>query len=125
MMEAGRILHHLRNNIGDPRNAILIVSFQAEHTLGRRIADREKVVSIFGERHPLKARVKILNSFSGHAGRSNLLSYARAVLDRSPRLKKVFIVHGEPEQSLPFIETLKSWKRFECFYPKREESFEL
>jgi metallo-beta-lactamase family protein len=125
MMEAGRILHHLRNSIENPRNAILIVSFQAEHTLGRRIADRVPEVNIFGERHSLRARVKILNSFSGHAGRSDLLVYAKAVADRSPRLKKVFIVHGEPSQSLPLMETLQSWKRFECFYPKRDESFEL
>jgi metallo-beta-lactamase family protein len=125
MMEAGRILHHLRNNIEDSRNTILIVSYQAEHTLGRRIAERVPEVNIFGEPYKLKARVKILNSFSGHAGRADLVDYARAVADNSPRLKKVFIVHGEEDQAVPFMETLKSWQKFECFYPKRGESFDL
>jgi metallo-beta-lactamase family protein len=125
MMEAGRILHHLRNNIENSRNTILIVSFQAEHTLGRRIAERVRDVNIFGEPHQLRARVKILNTFSGHAGRSDLLAYAKAVADRSPRLKKVFIVHGEESQSQALLETLRSWRRFECIYPQRGAGFEL
>lgn len=125
MMEAGRILHHLRNNIEDPRNTVLIVSYQAEHTLGRRIAERRKTVRIFGEEHPLRARVKILNTFSGHAGRGFLLEYARQAADRSPRLKKVFVVHGEESQSQALIETMQSWNRFECIYPLRGQTFEL
>jgi metallo-beta-lactamase family protein len=125
MMEAGRILHHLRNNIEDPRNTILIVSYQAEHTLGRRIADRVPEVNIFGEPFKLRARVKILNTFSGHAGRSDLVAYARAVAAKSPRLKKVFVVHGEASQALPFMETLKSWHAFDCIYPQRGDLFDL
>lgn len=125
MMEAGRILHHLRNNIEDPRNTILVVSFEAEHTLGRRIADREPVVNIFGEPFHLRARVKILNSFSGHAGKTDLLANARSVADSSPRLKRVFVVHGEESQAVPFMQTMQSWHAFQCVYPKRGESFEL
>jgi len=125
MMEAGRILHHLKNNIEDSRNTILIVSFQAEHTLGRRIAERMPDVAIFGERMPLRARVKILNTFSGHAGRSDLIKYAQTVVKNSPRLKKVFVVHGEEDQSLPFMKELKSWNSFECLYPRRGQSVEL
>jgi metallo-beta-lactamase family protein len=125
MMEAGRILHHLRNNIEDPRNTILIVSFQAAHTLGRRIAERQKEVNIFGEPFQLRARVKILNAFSGHAGRSELLSNVHAVKDKSPRLRKVFLVHGEPDASLPMKETLDSWRAFETIYPERGQQFEL
>jgi metallo-beta-lactamase family protein len=125
MCEAGRILHHLRNNIDNPKNTILIVSFQAEHTLGRRIADRVEEVNIFGEPHKLKARVKILNSFSGHAGRSDLLDYVKKVAANSPRLKKIFVVHGEPAESLPFIETIKTYGHFECYYPKHGEKFVL
>lgn len=125
MMEAGRILHHLRNNIEDPRNTVLIVSYQAEHTLGRRIAERRKEVRIFGEEHSLRARVKILNTFSGHAGRGFLLQYAHDVAERSPRLRKVFVVHGEESQSRALIDTLESWKRFECVYPQRGQIFEL
>jgi metallo-beta-lactamase family protein len=125
MMEAGRILHHLANNIEDPRNTILVVSFQAEHTLGRRIAERVPEVSIFGEPYKLKARVKILNSFSGHAGKTDLLANARAVWKSSPRLAKVFVCHGEPDQSQPFLETIRSWNGFECAYPMAGQSFKL
>ncbi len=119
MMEAGRILHHLRNNIESSKNTILIVSFQAEHTLGRRIAERKPEVNIFGEPFQLRARVKILNAFSGHAGKSELLSYIRTVKDHSPRLKTVFLVHGEPDQALPLKAELDSWKAFETIYPER------
>jgi len=125
MMEAGRILHHLRNNIENPNNTILIVSYQAEHTLGRRIADRVPKVSIFGEEFRLKARVKILNTFSGHAGRSDLLAYVRAVREKSPRLKRVFVVHGEESEAAPFIRELESWKGFECVWPERGVPYEL
>jgi len=125
MCEAGRIVHHLRNNIENPRNTILIVSFQAEHTLGRRIAERQPEVAIFGESLKLRARVKILNSFSGHADRNGLLEYMKKVRQNSPNLRQVFVVHGEPDQSLPFIETLKTWNAFEIRYPKEGESFVL
>ena len=125
MMEAGRILHHLRNNIEDSRNTILIVSFQAAHTLGRRIAERHKEVNIFGEPFQLRARVKILNSFSGHAGRTELLKYIRAVKESSPRLKSVYLVHGEPDQALALKETLDEWRAFQTFYPKPGERVEV
>lgn len=125
MMEAGRILHHLANNIEDSRNTILIVSYQAEHTLGRRIAERHKDVRIFGDIYPLRARVKILNTFSGHAGRSDLLTYARAIVDNSPRLKKVFVVHGEESQAQSLIKEFETWNSFECVYPQRGQTFTL
>ncbi|MBM3325192.1 MAG: MBL fold metallo-hydrolase [Calditrichaeota bacterium] len=125
MCEGGRIVHHLRNNIENPRNTILIVSFQAEHTLGRRIAERRPEVSIFGEPHKLRARVKILNCFSGHADRNGLLQYMEKLRKSSPRLREVFVVHGEPDQSLPFIETLKSWAAFKVHYPEEGQSFVL
>ncbi len=70
MCEAGRILHHLANNIEDPRATVLIVGYMAEHTLGRRLVDREEQVRIFGEEYRLKANVVKLNSFSGHADRT-------------------------------------------------------
>jgi metallo-beta-lactamase family protein len=125
MMEAGRVLHHLRNNIEDPRTTILIVSYQAEHTLGRRIAERVREVNIFGEPHKLRARVKILNTFSGHAGRSDLIANANTVWKNSPRLKKVFVVHGEESQALPFMAAMNSWHGFECIYPRLGQTFEL
>ena len=95
MCEAGRILHHLKNNITDPRNTILIVGFMAEHTLGRAIADRRPEVRIFGTPYPLKARVKILNTFSAHADVDDIRDYIAAM--NLERLRRVFLVHGEPD----------------------------
>ncbi|MFW6414194.1 MAG: MBL fold metallo-hydrolase RNA specificity domain-containing protein [Verrucomicrobiota bacterium] len=95
MCEAGRILHHLKNNVTDPRNTILIVGFMARDTLGRQLADKQSEVSIFGEKYPLKARVKILNTFSAHADYNDIKNYV-ADLDLE-RLKAVHLVHGESD----------------------------
>ncbi len=97
MCESGRILHHLKNSIEDPHNTILIVSFQARHTLGRRLVEGEKQVKIFGEEYERRAAVEVIDGYSAHADRSELLAYI-GQLDRQ-RLKKVFVVHGEPEQA--------------------------
>ncbi len=105
MCESGRILHHLRNNIGNHRNTILFVGYCAPNTLGRRIRDGEKTVSIFGEPHAVKARVEIMDSLSGHADRGELADYFGAI---SGPLEQVWLVHGEPEQSGPLAETLRS-----------------
>lgn len=95
MCEGGRILHHLANNISDPKNVILIVGFMAAHTLGRRLADREKEVRIFGQTYPVAARVKIINAFSAHADYNEVLDWTSR-LDRNS-LKAIFLVHGEPD----------------------------
>lgn len=97
MCEGGRILHHLANNIENPLNTILIVGFMAEHTLGRRLVDRIPELRIYGETHELKAEVKTLNSFSAHAGQDEILQYIEN-MDRS-RMRKIFLVHGEMNQS--------------------------
>ena len=104
MAEAGRILHHLKNNIEDSRNTILIVGWQAPHTLGRRIVDKEPQVKIFGEEYDLKAEVLKLNGMSGHADRSMLLKWVNS-FKKKP--EHVFVIHGEEEVSLKFAETLK------------------
>lgn len=96
MAEVGRILHHLRNNIEDPRNTILIVSWQAPHTLGRRLADRKKIVKIFGEKYTLRAEVATIGGLSAHAGQTFLVEYALAAKDS---VKKIFLVHGEPKSA--------------------------
>lgn len=93
MCEGGRILHHLKNNITNSVNTILVVGFMAEGTLGRSIADRIPVVKIFGNPYPLRARVKILNTFSGHADYEDILGYV-AKMDLQ-RLKCMYLVHGE------------------------------
>ena len=95
MCEGGRILHHLANNIGNPKNTILVVGFMAQNTLGRRLADREREVKIFGQKYPVKARVKIINAFSAHADYEEIKSWLHKLDRRS--LRAVFLVHGEPE----------------------------
>ncbi|HOZ49248.1 MAG TPA: MBL fold metallo-hydrolase [Candidatus Hydrogenedentes bacterium] len=92
MCEYGRILHHLRNNIEDKRNTVLIVGFQAKNTLGRQIVERSKEVRIFGIKHALNAEVKTLNALSAHAGRSELLAFGKRFKSRAER---VLLVHGE------------------------------
>ena len=94
MCEAGRIQHHLIHTISDPRNTILIVGFMADHTLGRRIRDREKEVRIQGDIYPVRARVEEINAFSAHADYSESWDWLSG-LDLG-RLRKVFLVHGEP-----------------------------
>jgi len=96
MCESGRILHHLANNAADPRTTILIVGFQAEHTLGRRIVERRETIRIFGEDVPLRARVEVLDGYSAHADRNELLWWLESVRAASPRLRQVYLVHGEP-----------------------------
>jgi len=98
MCENGRILHHLKNNIEDPRNTIMIVGFMAKDTLGRKIEDKQPIVNIFGEPHHVRAEVVVMDAFSGHADRSDLLDY----LSQIKGLKKIFLVHGEAEQQAAF-----------------------
>lgn len=102
MCEHGRILHHLKNNIEDERNVILIVGFQAENTLGRKLVEGKKEVNIFGEPYERKAPVVVMNEFSAHADRRDLINFAKKV---DP--ERIFLVHGEEDQIDPLGETLK------------------
>ncbi len=104
MLEAGRVLHHLRNAIDDPRNVVLIVGYQAEHTLGRRLVEGAGEVRIYGEVHRRRARVEVMNEFSAHADRNGLIAWVRA-FRRMP--KRAFVVHGEETQSRPFAQRLR------------------
>ncbi|HVJ15280.1 MAG TPA: MBL fold metallo-hydrolase, partial [Polyangiaceae bacterium] len=104
MAEAGRVLHHLQNTVEDERNTILIVGFMAQHTLGRRLVERQPRVRIFGVERDLRARVEVLNGFSAHADRPFLLQYAQTAL---PRVG-VFLVHGEPDQQRPLRAALEA-----------------
>jgi metallo-beta-lactamase family protein len=95
MMEAGRIKHHLANNIEDPKNTILVVGYCSPTTLGARITSGENPVSIFGEKHPVRATVERIEAFSGHGDCNEMKDYI-SCQDKS-QLKKVFLVHGEYE----------------------------
>jgi metallo-beta-lactamase family protein len=122
MCEAGRILHHLRNNIENPRNVILITGFQAENTLGRKIVDKWPEVPIFGEPVRLRAEVVKLNELSGHADQAELLAWMRPMV---PTLKRVFVVHGEPSQSAAFAKAVETIYRLPVVVPARGTSFPL
>lgn len=124
MCEAGRILHHLKNNIEDPRNLILVVSYMAQNTLGRRLADRLPEVKIFGKKYKRNAQVKIMNEFSAHAGQQELVSFALDVQERG-NLQNIFIVHGEEHQSLVLLEELKQRSGVKIKVPERGETVSI
>ncbi|MCC7175250.1 MAG: MBL fold metallo-hydrolase [Bryobacterales bacterium] len=122
MCEAGRILHHLKNNIEDPRNTVLVTGFMAENTLGRKIVEKMAEVPIFGEPVRLRAEVAKLNELSGHADQRELVNWVRPM---ARSLKKIFLVHGEPAQSAALAAILKAEYRVEVVAPERGESFEI
>jgi metallo-beta-lactamase family protein len=122
MAETGRILHHLKNNIEDRDNTILIVSWQAPGTLGRALADGIKHVKIFGESYERRARVARIDGLSAHAGQSLLKEYALAVKGRA---KDVFLVHGEALPAQALTEKLRDAGMGNVSYPELHHSFEI
>ncbi len=95
MCEHGRILHHLKNNIGDQRNTIMIVGYQAENTLGKKLVEGMKEVNILGKPYKVKAKIEVTNFFSAHGDRKDLLNFGKNIKG----LKKVFIVHGDEKRA--------------------------
>jgi metallo-beta-lactamase family protein len=122
MAETGRILHHLKNNIENPKTTVCIVSWQAPDTLGRRLADREKQVQIFGEVYDVNAEVATIGGLSGHAGQDLLIEYA---LSANGKLRKVFLVHGEEKQALTLQGKLNDKGILSVNYPAMHASAEL
>lgn len=115
MAEHGRILHHLKNNIGEPRNVVLIVGFQAENTLGRRILERQPEVHIFGEPYPLRARVEEITGYSAHADYVEIADYVSRI--ECAKLKQVFLVHGTEHSARSLAEHLRPLGQFEVRIP--------
>ncbi len=123
MAEHGRILHHLRNNIEDPRSTVMIVGYQAEHTLGRRLVERQETVKIFGQPHKRKAEVAVMNYFSAHADEPGLVNFI-GDLDRE-RLQTVFLVHGDLERQQKLETALADAGIGDVAIPTRGETVEL
>jgi len=121
MAETGRILHHLRNNLDDPRNTVLITSWMAPDTLGRRLTEGQKSVRIFGEEYPVHAEVATVDGFSAHAGQDYLESYARA---SAGTLKRLFLVHGERQPAEALRARLGDLK-VPIDYPERGTRIEI
>jgi metallo-beta-lactamase family protein len=122
MCEAGRILHHLKNNIQNPDNTIVIVGFMAQHTLGRRIKEQQSQVKIFGEEYNLKSEVVTLNAFSAHADYNEILEFISAV--KKDRLKNVYLVHGEADAQTN-LKNLLEEKGYTTSIVKYNETYQL
>ncbi len=123
MAEAGRILHHLANNIDNPNNIVLIVGYSAENTLGRKLAEKVPTVKIFGEEHQLNAEVIVFNSFSAHADANELIGYVNK-FDKN-KLKRIFLVHGDKDQQDKYKIRLNAIGFQDVVIPKKEDVFEL
>lgn len=104
MVEAGRILHHVKNNIEDRNNTILFVGYQAENTLGRRILDGVKRIRVFGDEYSVNARIERVDGFSAHADRNGLLDWVRPI---ARQLKGVFVVHAEEHAAESLVRGLQ------------------
>ncbi len=122
MAETGRILHHLKNNIENPRNTVLIVGWQAPDTLGRRLAERAPLVKIFGETYQRRAQVVTIGGLSAHAGQNMLMQYARA---SQSQLRKIILIHGEPTPALALMEKFKTEQMPSAAYPEIGETLEI
>ena len=107
MAEAGRIRHHLKNNIGEKKNLLLFIGYCAEGTLGNQIIAGKTPVNIFGEPYAVKAKVAFLDTYSGHADKNELKAYVQKL---SGNIKRIFCIHGEEEQCLAHAETLRAMK---------------
>jgi metallo-beta-lactamase family protein len=108
MVEGGRILHHLLHGASNSRNTILIVGYQAENTLGRRIVERQPMIRVLGNDVELRATVEIINGYSAHADRTELAAWLGAVRRSSPKLRRVYLVHGEEEAQAALSERLRA-----------------
>jgi metallo-beta-lactamase family protein len=122
MCEQGRILHHLRNNIEDPRNTVLVTGFMAQDTLGRKLVEKWQEVLIFGEPMRVRAEIASLDELSGHADQQELLQWVKPL---AASLRKVFLVHGEPAQAETLAKLLHSTYGLEVAVPQPGQSFDL
>jgi metallo-beta-lactamase family protein len=122
MCEFGRILHHLKNNIGDSRNTVLIVGYQAENTLGRRLVEKAGQVRIFGEMYDVRAAVKVLNGFSAHANAHELADWTAP---RAADCRAAFLIHGDPDQSEKLAEAMRGRGYRNVQVPSPGQAFDL
>lgn len=120
MCESGRILHHLKNNIEDTRNTVLVVGYMAKDTLGKKIVDKARIVRIFGVEYELNAEVVVMNSLSAHADKNDLADFVSKCLP----LRRIFLVHGDEEQSLILADTLAK-TGLNVYVPSKDEELVL
>ncbi len=124
MCEGGRILHHLSNNVQKPSTTVLFVGFQAENTLGRKILEGHNPVPILGSQVVVNARVERADSYSAHADRNELISWAEAVRDAG-NVQRYFLVHGEPESADSLAAAIQERGTAGVTVPERGQAFDL
>ena len=122
MAESGRILHHLAHHIGDNRNCVLLASFQAENTLGRRLQEGAKQVRIFGQQHDVRAEIETISGYSAHADRNELRAWVKAL---GGPIKRAFVVHGEAAPAAAMAQILTEAGVRNIVVPQLGESFDL
>lgn len=122
MVESGRVQHHLKRSIGDPRNAVLLTSWMAPHTLGRRLLEGQSPVRIYGESYQVRAEVASVQGLSAHAGQDTLVDYARAARSR---LRRIILVHGESKPAEALQERLAEIGLDQVLYPAYGDDLEL
>lgn len=122
MCEGGRVLHHLRRNIGDPKTTILFVGFQAENTLGRKLLQGDKIARIYGEEFEVRAKIEEIDGYSAHADEGELLDFIAAIPNKP---KRVFVVHGEPDAANAMAAGLSKLGIENVIVPKRGDRFEV
>lgn len=124
MCENGRVLHHLKHSVENPNNTIVIIGYQAEHTLGRRIVERQPTLKIYDGQYELRARVEILNGLSGHADVNDFKWWYEGLASKTG-VGQAFLVHGEPAASQALATVLKDYCDEDPILPKRHETFEV
>jgi len=122
MAEGGRVLHHLRRNIGDPRTTVLFVDFQAENTLGRKLLQGDRIVRIFGEEHAVRAKMEEIDGYSAHADEGELLDFIGDIPNKPGR---VFVVHGENQAAEAMAQALRKSGISNVTIPERGERFSI
>lgn len=122
MCEAGRIKHHLKHNLWNPKSSIVFVGYQAKGTLGHSILKGDKRVSIFGEKIKIEAEIHNLEGFSGHADQNGLVQWLGGF---KMQPKKIFLVHGEEDSKSDFAETVKSVFGYDCTVINGDTEFTL
>jgi metallo-beta-lactamase family protein len=122
MCNAGRILHHLKANLWKPETHVVIVGYQGDGSLGRRLVDGEKLVSIFGEKIAVKAQVHTLGGFSAHAGQTDLLAWFKVIAPSRPR---VVLTHGENEPREILAQKIQQRFKLQPQLPELNEVIEL
>jgi metallo-beta-lactamase family protein len=125
MSNGGRILHHEKNYLGDAKNTLLFVGYQAVNSLGRLIQDGEKEVEIFGSKVKIRANIETISGFSAHKDSDSLVNFVERTLSLSKNLKKVFVVMGEPKSSMFLVQRLRDELEVDAYTPKPEESVTL